>query len=155
MTSRPTSPAASIVSACLDAWATSFKQECQARNSGPAVARGKLLVKWEIPDYALVLSDDTLYGTASFGGDTNNGTIFQIRKNGNGFTNIHKFSNSDGADPTGLTFSAGTLYGVTAYGGSSGYGTVFAVNTDGTDFTNLHNFAGYPNDGTGPYGGLN
>jgi uncharacterized repeat protein (TIGR03803 family) len=130
-----------------------------------------------IPECRLVLSGDTLYGTAYYGGTNGNGTIFSISTNGTDFTNLYIFSagsgyfypydsypfitNSDGAAPiAGLTLSGNTLYGTASGGGSGGVGTVFAINTDGTDFTNLYNFTapdlntGTNSDGAQPVGGL-
>jgi uncharacterized repeat protein (TIGR03803 family) len=98
------------------------------------------------PYAGLILSGNTLYGTASGGGSANKGTIFKVNTDGTGFTNLHIFStlgsdntNSDGAYPcAGLILSGNTLYGAADGGGSAGCGTIFAVNTDGTGFTNLH-----------------
>jgi uncharacterized repeat protein (TIGR03803 family) len=119
------------------------------------------------PYAGLILSGNTLYGTAVFGGSANHGTVFAVNTNGTGFTNLHSFTpgngvtNSDGAYPRdGLVLSGNTLYGTAAGGGSSGEGTVFAVHTDGTGFTNLHSFTAaadpyYTNsDGRGPSAGL-
>jgi uncharacterized repeat protein (TIGR03803 family) len=113
------------------------------------------------PLAGLILSGNTLYGTAWEGGSSGEGTVFAVRTDGTSFTNLHSFSatldpyytNSDGAGPeAGLILSGNTLYGTTVVGGSSGIGTVFAVNTNGTSFTNLHNFT-YGNGGY-PYAGL-
>jgi uncharacterized repeat protein (TIGR03803 family) len=103
------------------------------------------------PEGNLILSGETLYGTATFGGSSGNGTIFAINTNGAGFTNLHNFTqlsdigsgtNSDGACPLGgLIISGNMLYGTANIGGKSGNGTVFAVSTNGTGFTNLHNFS--------------
>jgi uncharacterized repeat protein (TIGR03803 family) len=95
------------------------------------------------PKAGLVLSGNTLYGTAQNGGSRGYGTVFALTTNGMGFTTLHNFTNlPDGADPFGgLVLSGKTLYGTTAYGGHSGVGIVFAVNTDGMGFTNLHSFA--------------
>jgi uncharacterized repeat protein (TIGR03803 family) len=80
---------------------------------------------------------------------------FRLNTDGTGFTNIHSFSDSDGAYPfAGLVLSENTLYGTTYGGGSSGYGTIFQVNTDGTSFRTLYNFLGYPGDGARPRVGL-
>jgi uncharacterized repeat protein (TIGR03803 family) len=112
------------------------------------------------PEGGLIISGNTLYGTAADGGAGANGTVFAIHTNGTGFTNLYSFSggfsgNSDGASPfAGLVLSGNTLYGTTHSGGTSSAGAVFAVTTDGTVFTNLHSFAGYPNDGANPYAGL-
>jgi uncharacterized repeat protein (TIGR03803 family) len=120
-----------------------------------------------VPNGSLILSGNTLYGTAFEGGSSGNGTVFSINTDGTGFTNLHNFtatsgssgvfrfgSNSDGATPVGgLILSGNTLYGTAGYGGTLGYGSVFAVNTDGTGFTNLYSLNDDP-DGADPYGTL-
>jgi uncharacterized repeat protein (TIGR03803 family) len=130
------------------------------------------------PWAGLILSGNTLYGTATSGGSFGNGTVFALNTNGTGFTNLHSFkalipyytnsfgdvlgTNSDGANPyAGVILSGNTLYGTASQGGSSGNGTVFAVNTDGTGFTTLHSFTeisapytGRNSDGANPWAGL-
>ena len=121
------------------------------------------------PQAGLILSGSTLYGTATGGGSSGNGTVFAVATNGFGFTNLHNFTpdpspgftNSDGASPRGdLVLSGNTLYGTTYDGGSSGNGTVFAISTDGTVFTDLHNFTATSgsfstnSDGAHPAAGL-
>jgi uncharacterized repeat protein (TIGR03803 family) len=121
------------------------------------------------PSCSLVLSGNTLYGTASSGGSSGNGTVFAVNTNGTGFRNLHSFTatdpntgiNNDGADPSGrLILSGNTLYGTAETGGSFGSGTVFAVKTNGTGFTTLYTFTAFdPNtstnsDGFWPLGGL-
>jgi uncharacterized repeat protein (TIGR03803 family) len=114
------------------------------------------------PAAGLILSGNTLYGTAYGGGSWGWGTVFKVNTGGTGFTNLHSFTaisgypgiNSDGGNPqAGLILSGTTLYGTAYSGGSSAYGTVFAVNTNGTGFTNLHSFNG-GSDGARPYAGL-
>jgi len=99
----------------------------------------------ELPLAGLIVSGNTLYGTANNGGSSDNGTVFRVNTDGSSFTNLHSFtafvSNRDGADPRASLLISGTnLYGTTYDGGSSECGTVFRVNTDGTVFTNLHTF---------------
>src|ERR1035437_6020336 len=111
------------------------------------------------PYGGLILSGNTLYGTAWGGGISGNGTVFKLNTDGTVFTTLHSFTagsfNSDGANPFDeLILSGNTLYGTAFNGGSSGNGTVFAVNTNGTSFTNLHSFAGFPSDGSAPVAGL-
>jgi uncharacterized repeat protein (TIGR03803 family) len=118
------------------------------------------------PVGGLILSGNTLYGTASLGGSSGGGTVFAVNTNGSGFTNLHSCdSGTNGEYPcAGLILSGNTLYGTTQYGGSNGNGMVFAVNTNGTGFTNLYSFtAEYDNevidaytnsDGAWPYAGL-
>jgi uncharacterized repeat protein (TIGR03803 family) len=113
-----------------------------------------------MPDAGVILSGNTLYGTASSGGSGGAGTVFAVNTDGTGYTNLHHFiSGSDGAYPeAGMILSGNTLYGTASQGGSSGNGTVFAVHTDGTGFTNLYSFtatsANTNSDGARPYAGL-
>src|SRR5437867_2898822 len=49
----------------------------------------------------LILSGNTLYGTAAGGGSSGNGTVFKVNTDGTGFTNLYSFTGgNDGADPT-------------------------------------------------------
>jgi len=107
------------------------------------------------PEGELVLSGNTLYGTALMGGISNNGTVFAIGTNGTGFATLHGFNGTtDGSGPAdGVMLSGNTLYGTANMGGRPGYGTVFALNTNGTGFMALHTFGGV-NDEAYPYGGL-
>lgn len=110
------------------------------------------------PYAALVLSGNTLYGTAGISGPGDGGSVFAVHTDGTGFTNLYAFGHdasfnyTNGSGPEGgLVLSGNTLYGTAVDGGISGQGVVYAVNTDGTDFTNLHRFtalSGFP----GPYG---
>lgn len=85
------------------------------------------------PFGSLFLSGDTLYGTASSGGSSTNGTIFTVTTDGTDFTVIYNFSrfagttNNDGAGPASGILSSNTLYGITHFGGSGGSGTVFSL----------------------------
>jgi uncharacterized repeat protein (TIGR03803 family) len=109
----------------------------------------------------LVLSGNTLYGTAYGGGTSGYGTLFKVNTDGTRFTTLYSFtatsdplsSNSDGAGPEGVVLSGNTLYGNAAGGGTSGCGTLFKVNTDGTGFTTLYSFTGF-DDGAEPVGRL-
>jgi uncharacterized repeat protein (TIGR03803 family) len=119
------------------------------------------------PEAGLILSGSTLFGTTSFGGSSNNGTVFALNTDGMGFTNLHSFTsifhgtNNDGNIPkSSLVRSGDTLYGTASGGGISGFGTLFAVNTNGTGFTTLYSFTatdpdtGTNSDGVNPYAGL-
>ena len=73
-----------------------------------------------------------LYGTASAGGASGAGAVFELlpQKDGKWKEQIlHSFSNSDGSTPlAALTFDAsGNLYGTTFYGGAYDWGTVFRL----------------------------
>jgi uncharacterized repeat protein (TIGR03803 family) len=95
------------------------------------------------PCAGLILSGDTLYGTALYGGSSNVGTVFAVNTDGSGFTNLYSFTGcTNGAYPSaGLVLSGGTLYGVTGAG-------IFAVNTNGTGFTNVYSFTNESTNGS-------
>ncbi len=102
------------------------------------------------PYCGLVLSGDTLYGTAANGGALNFGTVFKLNTNGTGFAALHYFDYAAYPEST-LVLSGSTLYGTASgQGNPFSSGTVFELNTDGTGFTNLYVFQGY--DGSGPAG---
>jgi len=104
------------------------------------------------PTSGLILSGNTLYGTAASGGKWGYGTVFAVNTDGMGFTNLHSFAGSDGSVPAaGLVLSGGTLYGTTSSGGSAGKGIVFAISTNGGSFTTLHNFSATIGAYPGPY----
>ena len=123
-----------------------------------------------VPNSLSLLSSNTLYGDTTGGGTYGNGTLFKMKTDGTGFTNLYSFApgktnslgiytNSDGCAPNdGLILSGSTIYGMANSGGTNGSGTVFKINTDGTGFTNLYNFTALKNntnsDGYGPEGGL-
>jgi uncharacterized repeat protein (TIGR03803 family) len=71
-----------------------------------------------------------LYGTASQGGSSGSGTVFQLNPDGTGFTvllNLDSFTT--GADPSGglMRGMDGNLYGTTYLGGDANAGTVFRL----------------------------
>jgi uncharacterized repeat protein (TIGR03803 family) len=94
-----------------------------------------------------------LYGTASGGGASGNGTVFKLNVK-NKPTLLHAFSgNPDGSLPYGglILDSEGNLYGATNEGGTSGIGTVYKVSLNGKE-TVLYSFQGMP-DGANPGAG--
>jgi uncharacterized repeat protein (TIGR03803 family) len=97
------------------------------------------------PIGTLVLSGNTLYGTASYGGIGGAGTLFAIDTNdGASFTPLHSFTGTftgsyEGGGPeAGVIISGGILYGTTEYGGTAYNGTLFSIATNGTSFTTIH-----------------
>ena len=90
-------------------------------------------------------------------GGGNQGTIFKINTDGNGFGLLHSFviSAADGLNPSGdVTVVGSTLSGMTYGGGTSGIGTLFRMNTDGGGFSLLHSFTSRVTDGKRPFGSL-
>jgi uncharacterized repeat protein (TIGR03803 family) len=89
------------------------------------------------PYAGLILSSQTLYGTAFEGGAFGAGTVFQINTDGSGFKALHSFgANIDGVLPRAPVVLAGnTLYGTTSSGGSSRDGTIFSISLPGPQLT--------------------
>jgi uncharacterized repeat protein (TIGR03803 family) len=108
------------------------------------------------PFARLIISGNTLFGTAAGGGTFGCGTVFKINADGTGFMTLHSFAGfeGEGVGPSGLVASGDTLYGTTFEGGTSDRGTLFSLGTGGTGFMTLHTFAGYPIDGAFPKSAL-
>ena len=96
-----------------------------------------------------------LYGTTSFGGNHNSGTVFKITASG-ALTTLHSFStqkdgsnNADGAYPDAalVVDTSGNLYGATSGGGANNCGTLFEVSVSGA-FSVLHTFFRSDNSNT-------
>ena len=130
--------------------------------------------------YAGVMLDQggNLYGTAYQGGAAGNGTVYQLKHKGSGWTlnTLYAFAqggDGDGANPEARVIFGpnGTLYGTTRYGGTgqqqgceAGCGTVFNLrpfpSVCKTSLcpwmeTVLYAFEGYPIDAADPgYGDL-
>jgi len=90
-------------------------------------------------------ADGMLYGTASAGGSGQGGTVFKLRKDGAGYSNLHQFISSESPQPLArlLQTADGKLYGTTA-GDAIDHGSVFSMDTNGGSFTVMHHFAGNP-----------
>ncbi len=101
-------------------------------------------------------SAGNLYGTTSFGGENDDGTVFKISARGTeSILYSFKGGTTDGKVPDSgvIMDSAGNLYGTTSMGGANGDGTVFEIGAAGTESI-LHFFDGYPTDGQLPWAGL-
>jgi len=78
-------------------------------------------------------SDGFLYGVASAGGATGQGTLFRVSTAGTGFTLFHSFGTATGDTPATalLLHTNGTIYGQTEHGGShAAYGTIFSFSNN-------------------------
>jgi uncharacterized repeat protein (TIGR03803 family) len=104
------------------------------------------------PNQVVEAGDGNYYGTTTYGGTNNNGTIFRLTTGGT-LTTLYSFSGgTDGSEPSGtLTLgSDGKLYGTAFLKGASGSGTFFSITTSGT-FTLLHGFNGTTEGGAPSY----
>jgi uncharacterized repeat protein (TIGR03803 family) len=80
------------------------------------------------PRDGLILSGNTLYGTAWYGGSYGLGTVFAVNTDGTGFITLQSFSGGTGYGPIGgLVISSNILYGTTFYGAYSYNSVVFAL----------------------------
>lgn len=99
------------------------------------------------PRAGLTVLNGLLYGVTSRGGAHDDGTVFEVHKDGTERV-IYSFNGKDGMFPyAGLTVFKGLLYGTTIRGGENNFGTVFEVNPNGS-YRVLHDFTG--TDGAGP-----
>ena len=97
------------------------------------------------PDGALLMdSSGNLYGTASQGGASKDGTVFELAQGSGTITTLASFNGTDGSLPSaGLIMdSTGSLYATTYYGGASGHGTVFELAQGSGTITTLASFNG-------------
>jgi uncharacterized repeat protein (TIGR03803 family) len=93
--------------------------------------------------------DGNIFGTASAGGASDDGTVWEFNSSG-AISALHSFDYSDGAYPYGglaLQNAAvnGNMWGTTSAGGSGSWGTVFEINSSGT-FSTLYNFGSHGGD---------
>ena len=74
---------------------------------------------------------DSLYGTTSAGGDSNNyGVVYRVDIAGGAETVLQRFTGTDDLTSVSkLASKHGKLYGTTAYGGADGDGVVFSLVT--------------------------
>lgn len=94
-------------------------------------------------------ADGNFYGVTTYGGTSNDGTLFEVTPAGIESI-LHTFSGSDGQNPQGALIedASGNFFGASVYGGSLGYGTAFELAANRTE-TVLHSFTksgdgGYP-----------
>jgi uncharacterized repeat protein (TIGR03803 family) len=94
-----------------------------------------------------------LFGSSSRGGNSENGTVFRISKDGT-YTVLHRFTGADGTAPNGglVSDESGNLFGTTQLGGAEGLGIAFQLNPSG-QLRVLHTFTG-DLDGASPLAGL-
>ncbi|MGB7585990.1 MAG: choice-of-anchor tandem repeat GloVer-containing protein [Terriglobales bacterium] len=113
------------------------------------------------PHAALVQAKNGIfYGTTTYGGAHNVGTVFQMTADGT-LTTLYSFCAqagcADGAHPFAGLIQAtdGNFYGATYQGGANNSGTIFEITAAGT-LTTLYSFCAQAGcaDGSQPYGRL-
>lgn len=123
--------------------------------------QGRNCTDGDFPAAGLVqASNGNFYGTTSFGGANDGGTIFEITPAGS-LTTLYSFCAeaqcADGEFPfAGLVQGhEGNFYGTTSYAGTHNGGTVFEITAAGKLKT-LYSFCAEANcaDGSGPYASL-
>ncbi len=96
-----------------------------------------------LPTGTLISDGTFLYGMTKDGGANGLGTIFKVKTDGTGFTNLMDFAGAtDGSYPHGSLISDGTyFYGMTSQGGANNLGTMFKIKPNGTGYTKLMDFS--------------
>ena len=94
------------------------------------------------PNAGLIADGEgNLFGTTSWGGAHDDGTVFEIAKTGSGYartpTVLATFNGADGKPPDAglIADAAGDLFGATGYGGTNGHGTAFELSNAGFQVT--------------------
>jgi uncharacterized repeat protein (TIGR03803 family) len=111
---------------------------------------------WEFdgPSQLIEGNDGLLYGTNREGGQYSHGSVFRLRKDGAGFTNLYEINpqvDVGGAPLSGVIQGRdGALYGTT--GGT--WWALFRINTDGSGFRCLRHFTSPDVHGSVPMGRL-
>jgi len=105
------------------------------------------------PLSGFLIYNGNLYGTASSGGSSGAGVVFELSTSGQE-TVLHEFTGgNDGSNPEGrLAISGGILYGTTTSGGAYNAGTIYRVTLAGKE-TVIHSFNG-KSGGANPVAGL-
>lgn len=92
------------------------------------------------PSPGLFFAGSHLYGATERGGSHDAGTIFQVERNGSGFSILQVLGEGNsGCYPVLRALSGSALYGTTAWYemGRGESGTIFSIRTDGSGFRTL------------------
>ncbi|MFC2149647.1 choice-of-anchor tandem repeat GloVer-containing protein [Candidatus Auribacterota bacterium] len=111
----------------------------------------------ENPWGGMIVSGTTLIGMTYSGGSVDDGTVFSIGTDGNGYALLHSLNDAsgEGINPYGeLLLDGDRFYGMASDENLGGPGKVFSIGTDGTGYSELHAFAGGSADGDYPTGSL-
>ena len=98
----------------------------------------------DIPYGGLTLLDGKLYGMTVYGGEDNEGVIFEIETDGSNYTVSHELTNAStsGEHPYASFLLVGdTLYGMTEQGGASDNGVIFSYTPPALDHLTVSGWA--------------
>jgi len=103
----------------------------------------------EFPIGSMTLSGNLLFGSATQGGASDNGTLFSYNLSTNTESLAYSFpGGNDGSYPDDAPLPInGLLYGTTNDGGTANGGTIFSFNPSNNNVSILHSFAGGASDG--------
>jgi uncharacterized repeat protein (TIGR03803 family) len=111
------------------------------------------IVNGRIPLSSLITDGPFLYGTTSYGGTSDLGTIFKVMTDGSSFVKLLDFNGTvNGESPSGSLVSDGAFfYGTTANGGTNSSGTIFkyGLPTDVIESKTQKDFSVFPNPTSG------
>jgi uncharacterized repeat protein (TIGR03803 family) len=97
------------------------------------------------------LPGDSLFGTQTYDGSFNGGSLYSIKKDGTAFTILHQFTSATGIYPESkLVYFDGKIYGTTTQGGDYNNGVLYTINPDGSNYRVLLHF----NPGTPAIGAI-
>jgi uncharacterized repeat protein (TIGR03803 family) len=112
----------------------------------------------EYPQYGVIMdSSGDLYGTASMGGTSGVGAVFEVVQGSNTVTQLASFDDTgdNGSPISGLTIdSSGNLYGATNTGGAFGDGTIYELPNGSNQIITLASFGGASNAPWGAQSGV-
>src|SRR5207249_11966876 len=94
--------------------------------------------------------DGRLYGTTSYGGAYDSGTVFSLDKTGFNYITLYNFGSSDAQRPSAPLIQAAdeAFYGAKLGNGGPGQGEIFKLQKDGSGFTSVHTFTPDTGDGS-------
>jgi uncharacterized repeat protein (TIGR03803 family) len=112
----------------------------------------------EAPYGGLIMdASGDIYGTTSYGGTNNGGTVWEASPSNGGwtFSSLYELAGAEGPMGKLVMDSAGNLYGSSVKDGANGFGSIFKLtpSNGGWTYTSLHDFTG-GSDGAYPYDGL-
>ena len=96
------------------------------------------------PHASVLYQGGILYGTTSYGGTTNSGTLYSYNLTTNTYATLYSMN---GYPRAGVIYESGILYGTTYGGGTSNFGSLFSYNLASNTFSNFYSFTGTSNGG--------